>query len=143
MPIYNEWHYFNVIDEEQHLSIICTFKLNGVFNSSDLLLGYYTNDGNSNTIFQSYPISTAKYSSQTPDVTINNSTVKLTPQGYSVHVVSDDGSKALDALFRPEVEPSPEFNASGFSPVYGGVINWIVASSKMRVNGRRTIRTGR
>ena len=77
-------------------------------------------DGNSNTSFNAYPISIAKYSSQTPDVTIANSTVTLTPQGYFVHVVSDDGSKVLDALFKPEAEPSLEYNASGFSPVYGG-----------------------
>ena len=48
VPLYNEWHYFYVIDEEQNFSMICTFKLNGVFNSSSVLLGYDTGDGNSN-----------------------------------------------------------------------------------------------
>ena len=32
--LYNEWHYFNMIDDEQNLSAICTFKLNGGTNSS-------------------------------------------------------------------------------------------------------------
>lgn len=136
MPLYNEWHYFNVIDKKQNLSIICTFKLNGVFNSSGVLLGYDTGDENSNASFGSYPIGIAEYSSQTPNVTIANSTVRLTPEGYSVHVESDDGSTVFDALFKPEVEPSSEFNASGFSTVPGEVINWIVASSKMKVNGK-------
>ena len=135
MPLYKEWHYFNLIDEKQNLSIFCTLALNGASNSSGVLLGYRTNDG-SNTSFNAYPISIAKYSSQTPDVTIANSTVTLTPQGYFVHVVSDDGSKVLDALFKPEAEPSLEYNASGFSPIYGGNINWIVASPKMEVNGK-------
>lgn len=135
MPLYNEWHYFNVIDEEQNLSIICTFKLNGAFNSSSVLLGYDTGDENSNASFGTYPIGIAEYSSQTPNVTIANSTVRLTPEGYSVHVESDDGSTVFDALFKPEVEPTPVFNASGFSTVPGEVINWIVASSKMKVNG--------
>lgn len=139
MPLYNEWHYFNVIDEEQNLSIICTFKLNGVFNSSSVLLGYDTGDENSNASFGSYPIGIAEYSSQTPNVTIANSTVRLTPEGYSVHVESDDGSTVFDALFKPEVEPSPEFNASGFSTVPGEGINWIVASSKMKVNGELSV----
>ncbi|MCO5384032.1 MAG: hypothetical protein NHB15_19805 [Methanosarcina barkeri] len=119
MPLYNEWHYFNIIDEEQNLSIICTFKLNGAFNSSAVLLGYDTGNENSNASFGTYPISIAEYSSQTPNVTIANSTVRLTPEGYSVHVESDDGSTVFDALFKPEVEPSSEFNASGFSPVPG------------------------
>lgn len=139
MPLYNEWHYFNVIDEEQNLSIICTFKLNGCFSASEILLGYYTDDGNSNAYFKSYPISIAEYSSETPDVTIANNTVRLTPKGYAVHVVSEDGSKVFDALFKPEVEPSPVFSATDFSPVDGEVINWIVASPKMKVNGELTV----
>lgn len=138
MPLYNEWHYFNVMDEEQNLSIICAFKLNGRFSSSDILLGYYTNDG-SNVYFKSYPISIAEYSSETPNVTIASNTVKLTPQGYSVHVVSEDGSQVFDALFKPEVEPSPVFSSFGFSSLYGGEINWIVASPKMKVNGDLTV----
>lgn len=138
MPLYNEWHYFNIIDEEQNLSIICTFKLNGCFSASEILLGYYTNDG-SNAYFKSYPISIAEYSSETPNVTIANNTVKLTPQGYSVHVVSEDGSVLFDALFKPETEPSPVFSANDFSPISVEEINWIVASPKMKVNGELTV----
>jgi hypothetical protein len=138
MPLYNEWHYFNVMDEEQNLSIICTFKLSGIFGASQILLGSYSNE-NSKTSLGSYPISDAKYSSQTPDVKINNSTVTLTPLGYSVHAEADGGSMVFDALFKPEGEPSPEYNASGFSPVYGGNISWIVASPKMKVDGKITV----
>ena len=133
MPFYNEWHYFNIIDEKQHISIICTFKLNGFSSNSEILLRYNVK-GNSNAYLQAYPIGIAKYSSKTPDVQIANSTVRLTPEGYSVHVVSDDGSKVLDALFKPEAEPSPEYNAT----IFGGIINWIVASPKMEVNGKLT-----
>jgi hypothetical protein len=87
----------------------------------------------------SYPISDAKYSSQTPDIKINNSTVTLTPLGYSVHAESAGGSMVFDALFKPDGEPSPEYNANGFSPVYGGNISWIVASPKMKVDGKITV----
>jgi hypothetical protein len=66
--LYNEWHYFNVMDEDQHLSVICTFKLSGIFNASQILFGFYTNYGNSNTYFKVYPISIAEYSSQTLEV---------------------------------------------------------------------------
>lgn len=138
MPLYNEWHYFNVIDEEQNLSLICTFKLNGCFGVSEILLGYYTNDG-SNAYFVTYPIDIAEYSSETPDVTIANNTVKLTPRGYSVHVASEDGSVLFDALFKPETEPSPVFSANDFSPISVEEINWIVASPKMKVNGELTV----
>jgi hypothetical protein len=147
MPLYNEWHYFNIIDEEQNLSIICTFKLTGAttsdLSSAGILLGYYTDDGNSNAYVKSYPISIAEYSSETPDVTIASNTVRLTPQGYSVHVVSEDGSQVFDALFKPEVEPAPVLSTTGFSPLYGGVINWIVASPKMKVNGKLTTVDGK
>ncbi|WP_440945766.1 hypothetical protein ACSAZL_16915 [Methanosarcina sp. T3] len=139
MPLYNEWHYFNIIDEEQNLSIICVFKLNGCLSASEILLEYNTDNGNSNAYYKVYPIDIAEYSSETPDVTIASNTVKLTPQGYSVHIISEDGSKVFDALFKPEVEPSPVFSAADFSPVYGGVINWIVTSPKMKVNGELTV----
>ncbi|HIH74462.1 MAG TPA: hypothetical protein HA306_04270 [Methanosarcina sp.] len=138
MPLYNEWHYFNVIDEEQGLSLICTFKLNGYFGISEMLLDYYTIDG-SNAYYVTYPIDATEYSSETPDVMIAGNSVKLTPQGYSVRVMSEDGSSVFDALFKPEVEPSPVFSATDFSPLYGGEINWIVASPKMKVNGNLTV----
>lgn len=137
IPLYNEWHYFNVIDEKQQLSFICVFKLNGALDASQVLLACYFNDGSSNSYFKAYPLSIAKYSSKTPDVTIDNSNVKLTPEGYSVHIVSEDGSKVFDALFEPEAEPSTEFSVTGFP--HGGVIKWIVASPKMKVNGKFTV----
>jgi hypothetical protein len=139
MPLYNEWQYFNAIDEKQHLSILCSFQLNGALNIAEVLFGYHTNDGTTNASPKPYPLSIAKYSSHTPDVTIANSTVKLTPNGYAVHVVSDNGSKVLDALFIPEAEPSPDYIFRGFSPVHGGIVNWIVASPKMKVNGKLTV----
>ena len=41
--LYNEWHYLNVMDEDQHLSVICTFKLSGIFNISQIHFSFYTN----------------------------------------------------------------------------------------------------
>ena len=139
MPLYNEWQYFNIIDEKQNLSILCSFQLNGALNTAQVLFGYHTNDGISNASPKASSLSDAKYSSRSPDVKIGNSTVKLTPKGYSVHVVSDDGSKVLDALFIPEAEPSPVDTFSGLSPVHGGNINCLVASPKMKVNGKLTV----
>ncbi|MDQ1253316.1 MAG: hypothetical protein QG646_2471 [Euryarchaeota archaeon] len=137
IPLYNEWHYFNVVDEKQQLSLICVLKLNGALDASQVLLACYFNDGSSNTYFNAYPLSIAQYSSKTPDVTINNSSIKLTPEGYSVHIVSEDGTRALDALFKPEAEPSHEFSTPSLPN--GGVIKWIVASPKMKVNGKYTL----
>ena len=108
-------------------------------NSAQVLFGYHTNDGISNASPKATLLSDAKYSSRSPDVKIGNSTVKLTSKGYSVHVVSDDGSKVLDALFIPEAEPSPVDTFSGLSPVHGGNINCLVASPKMKANGKLTV----
>jgi hypothetical protein len=138
VPLYNEWHYFNVIDEEQNLSMICNFKLNGAFNASEVLLGYYI-DNNADAFFGMYPLNMAEYSSQTPDVRIANCTVTLTPRGYCVHIESDDGSRVFDALFKPEADPAPLFGSYGFSPLYGGAINWLVASPKMKVDGKLSV----
>lgn len=139
-PLYNEWHYFNIIDEEQNVSIVCVFKLNGGIGAAEVLLGYYVDGQNPDAFFGMYPIDLAEYYSQTPDVKIAKSTVNLTPQGYCVHIESDDGSRVFDALFKPEVEPAPLFSASDFPSVYGGgVINWMVASAKMKVNGELSV----
>jgi hypothetical protein len=139
MPLYNEWQYFNIIDEKQNLSILCSFQLNGALNTAQVLFGYHTDNGISNASPKAYSLSDAKYSSRSPDVIIGNSTVKLTPKGYFVRIVSDDGSKILDALFKPEAKPSPVNTFSGLSPIHGGKINWLVTSPKMEVNGKLTV----
>ena len=147
--MYNEWHYFNVIDEEQNLSFMTTLKLSGdiydyiPFNSSvaTVILSYSTLDGEYFT-GDIYPIIPAEveYSSETPDVRINSSTVTLTEEGYHVHVESADSQTVFDAMFKPFTEPSPLFTAAPYEPYR--VINWLVASPKMKVNGTLTTSIG-
>ncbi|HII02441.1 TPA: hypothetical protein HA351_12595 [Methanosarcinaceae archaeon] len=137
--LYNEWHYFNVIDEEQNLSVTCTFKLNGALNASEVMMGYSANATNV-SFYGVYPLDpgVVEYSSESPNVTISNNTVTLTDQGYDVHVESDDGTKVFDALFVPEVEPSPAYNISGV-PEPESEINGLITSAKMTVNGTLTV----
>jgi len=137
--LYNEWHYFNMIDEEQNLSVICTFKLNGGTNSSEVLLGYYIND-TSASFYEAYPLTpeVVNYSSQSPDIRIANNTVTLTDEGYRVHIESGDGSGVFDALFKPQTKPAPVFNASNLS-IPGTTINWLVASPRMEVFGNLSV----
>ena len=157
--LYNEWHYFNVIDEEQNLSVTLTFKLNGPVNASEVILGYSADAANATNatnatsaanatnatnvttgfFYGVYPLDpeVVEYSSESPNVTISNSSVTLTDQGYDVHVESDDGTKVFDALFVPEVEPSPEYNISGV-PEPESETNGLITSAKMTVNGTLT-----
>jgi hypothetical protein len=137
--LYNEWHYFNMIDDEQNLSVVCAFKLNGGTNSSEILLGYYINE-TSASFYEVYPLTpeVVDYSSQSPDVRIANNTVTLTDEGYRVHIESGDGSGVFDALFKPQTKPAPVFNASNFS-IPGTTINWLVASPKMEVSGNLSV----
>ena len=145
--MYNEWHYFNVIDEEQNLSFMTTLKISGnisdpiPFNSSvaTVLLSYSTPDGNS-TIPDYYPMFLAEYSNETPDLRIYSSTVTLTDEGYHVHVESFDCQTVFDAMFKPFTEPAPLFTAAPYEPYR--VINWLVASPKMKVNGTLTTSKG-
>jgi hypothetical protein len=120
--MYREWHYFNIFDEEQNLSFITTLTLNG--NISDptksaavVLINYLTPVKNNLTI-DAYP-------------------VMLTERGYHVHVESMD--TVFDAIFKPEAENGTVFKV----PVESGrIINWLVASPKMKVNGRLIINKG-
>ena len=117
----DEWHYFNVIDEEQELSLMTRLKLNGdIYNSSNslatVLLSYSTPDGE-NISADLYPIIPAEveYSSERADLLINSSTVTLTEEGYHVHVESADSQMVFDAMFKPFTEPSPIFSVSAFT----------------------------
>ncbi len=148
IDLYNEWHYFNVIDEQQDLSFVTTLKLNGdIYNksnfvsdpfisSANVLIDYHTPDSTNATI---QGITKVKYSTKRPDLRMNSNTVKLTKDGYYVHVESSDGQTVFNALFKPYTELVPLFNIS-YDP--NRVINWLPASSKMKVTGTLTINKG-
>ncbi len=147
--MYQEWHYFNVMDEEQGLSLITTLKLRGdiydpVNSSAQVMLNYSTPDVG-NIIVDFYPITPdqVEYSSETPDLRIYTSTVTLTDEGYHVHVESADSQTVFDAMFKPFTEPAPFFTVPYEQP-YGPerVINWLVASPKMKVDGTLTTSKG-
>ena len=146
--MYNEWHYFNVMDEEQNLSLMVTLKLNGdIYNSSKSLatvvLSYSTLD-DKNMIVDFYPIipTEVEFSNETPDLRIYSSTVTLTDEGYLVHVESNDSQTVFDAMFKPFTEPSPLFAAPYVQDGMDREINWQVASPKMKVDGTLTIKRG-
>jgi hypothetical protein len=153
-PMYNEWHYFNVIDEEQNLSFMTTLKLSGnisdpnPYNSSaTVVLSYSTLDGQNmtkNMTIDLYPITSTEveYSNETPNLRINSSTITLTEEGYHVHVESADSQTVFDAMFKPFTEPSPLFVAPYVQEEENRVINWLVASPKMKVDGTLTIKRG-
>ena len=152
IPLYNEWHYFNVIDEEQNLSFVTTLKLNGdIYNgpyspnpfisSANILIDYHTLDGENTTI---EGITEVEYSNETPDLKMDNNTVKLTKYGYYVHVESSDGQTVFDALFKPDTELVPLFSVDYFSVQYNTtmLINWLATSPKMKVTGTLTTNEG-
>lgn len=147
-PMYNEWHYFNVIDEEQNLSFMTTLKLSGdvydpnPLNSSATVVLSYSTPGGKNMTVDLYPINMieVEFSNETPNLRINSSTITLTGEGYHVHVESADSQTVFDAMFKPFTEPSPLFTALPSEP--GRVINWLVASPKMKVDGTLTINKG-
>lgn len=145
-PLYKEWHYFNFLDEEQGLSYITTFMLNGnvsdpAMSAAANLVSYNTPAGNA-VKFDIYPVTAARWSDKSPDVTINNSKISLENDGYRVRTVSQDNMVIFDAIFKPEVEPAPVFNAPLGSVGPGRVMNWITVSSKMTVNGTLTVNKG-
>jgi len=145
--MYNEWHYFNVIDEEQNLSIMTTLRLSGdiydPFNSSAaVLLSYSTPDGG-NTSADFYPIIPAEveYSSETPDLRIYSSTVTLTEEGYHVHVESADNQMVFDAILKPFTKPSPIFFVSAFTEtdLIQEIENETIVNSSYNDTGDQTV----
>ena len=146
--MYNEWHYFNVIDEEQGLSLMTTLKLSGdIYNSSNslatIVLSYSTPDGEKFT-GDIYPITPdqVEFSSETPDLRIYSSMVMLTEEGYHVYVESADSLTVFDAMFKPFTEPAPLFIAPYKEEGQDRMINWLVASPKMKVDGTLTTSKG-
>jgi hypothetical protein len=142
-PLYDEWHYFNIIDEKQNIKFITTMTLKGNISSPTMsaavvLINYLT-PVKENLTIDRYPIIQARWSDKTPDLQIAESNVTLTKEGYYVHVESKDAKTVFDAVFKPEAEQSPVFNSSYESYK---IINWLVASPKMRVTGTLTINKG-
>ncbi len=141
--LYDEWHYFNIIDEEQNLSFITTLTLKGDINdpskSISFVLLSYSTPVKQNLTIDLYPVTLAEWSNRTPDVRISGSHVALTEKGYSVHVESNDGQTVFDALFKPVTNPAPVFNAS-FEPYRS--LYWLAASPRMKVTGTLTVNKG-
>jgi hypothetical protein len=121
--IYKEWHYFNIIDEDPDLKFFVTFKYDiGV------------SDGMS---IDEVPILYATYSNETPDIEINNSYVKLLPNGYEVYAKSTSPEEIIfSATFIPMASPSTVFN--GTIGNYGEM-NWVTAAPVCKVNGNLII----
>ncbi len=143
--LYDEWHYFNIIDEKQHISFITTLTLKGNVSDPDptksaaiVLMNYLTPVGENLTL-DKYPVTLAQWSDKTPDMQVAKSTVTLTEQGYYVHTESKDAQTVFDAIFKPETEHSPVYSAS-FEPYR--IISWLVASPEMRVDGTLTVNKG-
>lgn len=143
--LYKEWHYFNIIDEEQELSFITTFMLNGNVNDPTMsaavnLVSYNTPAGN-DTKMDAYSINKARWSNTSPNVTIGKSKVTLKNDGYHVHTISRDGTTEFNAVYKPEVEPSSIWTVP-FPEIPYRVMNWFVAASKVNVNGTLTVNKG-
>lgn len=142
---YNEWHYFNVIDEEQGISFVTTLRLSGnIYNPATsfagVLISYNTPLG-TETIGDTFLITDAEYSDTTPDVRMGSNTVRLDDDGYHLHIESVDGQTVFNGLFKPQTESAPLFTAPLESELSREVL-WLVASPKMKVTGTLTINKG-
>ena len=141
--MYKEWHYFNILDEEQNLSFVTTLTLMGnisdpAMSAAAVLMNHLTQDKENLTI-DKYPVTLAQWSDKTLDLRIASSIVKLTERGYYVHLESSDAQTVLDAIFKPEAEQSRVLNAT-FEDYK--TLNWLVTSPRMKVNGALTINKG-
>ncbi|HEY9207095.1 MAG TPA: hypothetical protein VIO58_14370 [Candidatus Methanoperedens sp.] len=141
--LYDEWYYFNIIDEEQDISFITTLTLKGDIydpaKSAAIVLLSYSTPVKENLTIEGYPVTLAEWSNKTPDLRISRSRVTLIEKGYSVHVESNDGQTVFDGLFKPGTEPAPVFNVL-FEPYRS--LYWLTASPGMKVSGTFTVNKG-
>ena len=136
---YKEWHYFNIIDEDPDLKFFVTFNIGGNLSNlsqsySHVLMAYDINNIPGMSVNRDFIDYT--YSNETPDVKINNSYVKLLPNGYEVYAESTDRNIVFSATFIPKASPSKVF--SGTIGNYGQM-NWITAAPVCKVNGNLRI----
>ena len=136
---YKEWHYFNIIDEDPDLKFFVTFNIGGNLSNpsqsySHVLMAYDINNIPGMSVNRDFIEYT--YSNETPDVEINNSYVKLLPNGYEVYAESTDGNIVFSATFIPKASPSTVF--SGTIGNYGQM-NWVTAAPVCKVNGNLRI----
>jgi len=127
-------------DEDPDLKFFVTFSIGGNLSNASqsyatVLMAYDINNIPGMSV-SNYSILDTKFSNKTPDVEINNSYVKLLPNGYEVYAESTDGNIVFNATFIPKASPSIVFNGTiGNS----GEINWVTAAPVCKVNGNLTI----
>jgi len=150
-PLYKEWHYFNILDEEQNLSFITAFVLQGdvsnpLMSGAVNLTSYQTTPNTTYNVpkFDVYPITDVAWSNTSPDLRIGGNSVTLNNKGYRVYDKSQDGQTVLDAVFKPINESRPVWNTplDNLTLPVGEVMNWMLASSRMKVNGTLTVNKG-
>lgn len=140
---YKEWHYFNVVSEQQDVAVSIILILEG--DVSDPAKSYaidtiaYSTPEKSDLLLDIHSTLDASWSDSNPNVEIANSYVKFRGSYYQVHSESAGGKVVFDAIYIPIVEHDGGFNV----PVgEQGNMNWFLSSPSMRVLGSLTIDKG-
>lgn len=139
--MYKEWHYFNIIDEDPDLKFFITFTVGGdvshpMLSYGRVLMAYDTGVREGMSL-DNVPILFTDFSNETPDIEINNSYVKLLPDGYEVYAKSTGAEEIVfHATFIPKAISTME--SSGLIG-NSGEMNWIPAAPVCKVNGILTI----
>lgn len=139
---YEEWHYFNIIDEERDLKFFVTFKIHDdPIQSYASIIMFYNIVDDFGGVNESYLIdNNVEYSGESPDLKISDNYVKLLPNGYKVYakgIDNEDNEIIFDVTYIPMGEPT-----SVFSGPFGDsdtTMNWVSAAPACKVNGNLII----
>lgn len=140
---YKEWHYFNMVSEEQNISVSTVLILEGDINDSANSYAIdtigYTTPVKSDLRLDVYGIDDAEWSATSPDVRVATSFITFDRRGYHLRSETSDGKTVYDVIYTPKVGPDDVYDV----PVGAdGNMTWLVSSPKMRVDGTLTINKG-
>lgn len=141
---YKEWHYFTMVtaDESVAFSTVLSFEgdTSDVAQSIALDIQNYGTPVVSNLTLDVYPVDLGSWSAETPNVSVNASSISFENGQYHMHTESIDGSVVFDAQWLPLLAPEQVMEIP-FSDD-GHYMNWFLSSVHLSVTGSLTINSG-
>jgi len=146
--LYKEWHYFSMSSKTGDFTFSTIFTMEGdtndVTKSYALKIENYQTSVKSDLTLDVYPIDAAKWFSTKPDYYLDKNSISYDGKAYHIYTESADGKVVFDAKWKPLLKPEkavalPMQSSDTFTP---HVMNWLIASAKLEVEGRLIVEKG-
>ncbi len=145
--LYKEWHYFTMSSESGDVTFGSIFTVEGdvwdATKSYSLKIDNYQTPEKSALTLDIFPMDMVKIFSDKPDFHLDKNSISYDGHVYRIYTESSDGQVIFDATWKPLVKPEqpvplPMRSASGDDHV----MNWLITSAAMEVNGSLIVGKG-